>query len=135
MIFLDSWIFLEYFLRGEKANLAEKVIDNVIRKDRAVTSATALLEVKYRIAKKFGLERAEEAAVTIQNISNLSILPVTVDIAKLAATLRMKYYTPENQLSFIDTIHLATAVLTNCNRFLTGDKDFIAAEEIKVEII
>lgn len=135
MIFLDSWIFLEHFLQGEKSLVAEKIIRDSSEKYKGVTSTVAMLEVKYRIAKKFGLEKAEETVVTVEEISNLSILPVTLDIAKFAANLRIKYYSSEKQLSFIDTINLATAILTSCNNFYTGDKDFTGVEEIKVEVV
>ena len=135
MIFLDSWIFLEYFLREEKAKIAEKVIGDFVKTNGGLISAAVLLEVKYRIAKKFGLEKAEETVITLENIQNISILPVSTGIAKFAANLRIKYYSPERQLSFIDTINLATAISAGCKKFYTGDKDFEGVDEIKVEII
>lgn len=135
MIFLDSWIFLEYFLQDQKAAIAVKIIASIENANKGVTSAAAILEVKYRIAKKFGLEKAEDTIVTLEEIHNFSILPVTIDIAKLAANLRVKYYSSAKQLSFIDAINLATAILTSCDKFFTGDKDFIGVNEINAVVI
>lgn len=131
MIFLDSWTFIEYFSEKEN-NAAENLIENA--KNRVISSAV-LLEIKYRIAKLFGLEHANNIVYIIENL-DIDIMPVTSEVASLAADLRLKYYDKKTRdLSFIDAINLATAILTGCEKFYTGDPDFKGIEEIKIENI
>lgn len=47
------------------------------------------------------------------------LFDVTLEIAKQAADLRI-----EHKLKTADAIHLATAILTNCDWFVTADSDF-----------
>ena len=48
-----------------------------------------------------------------------------------------KYYDRKNrQFSYADAIHLATALITGCDRLFTGDPDFIGIDEnIKLELL
>ena len=133
MIFLDSWIWIEYFSQDEKYKEVEKVLEV---NEKIVISTTVILEVKYRISKKFGIEKSENAIYVIENLPNIFIIPVSLDIAKLAADLRIKYYkTKEREISFIDSLHLATALLTGCRKLYSGDPDFKNIEEIETVII
>ena len=66
---------------------------------------------------------------------NIKVISVTEEIAELAGKLRAKYYSKERQISFIDCIHLATAIVSKAEKFVTGDKDFLGVEEIKIELI
>ena len=133
MIFLDSWVWLEYFSENENKE-AIRLVENV--SINRVINPAVLLEIKYRIAKKSGLEKANSIVFFIQNLGNVKIIPITDEIALLASDLRLKYYNKKTRdLSFIDTINLATAVLTGCEVLYTGDKDFEGIDEIKIKII
>lgn len=136
MIFLDSWIWLEFFTEGEKQTEADKILESVNKNLTAATSAAALTEIKYIIAKRFGIERSETVLQIIENMPNLSIVPVSSGAAKLAADLRLKYYKKSiREISYIDAINLAIALLTNCNKFYTGDPEFRGIKEIEVVIV
>ncbi len=50
MIFIDSWVWIEFFSEGEKSKKAEKIIEKLEEKE-GVISSTVLMEVKYRIKK------------------------------------------------------------------------------------
>ena len=129
MIFLDSWVFIEYFSSNENKNSAS-LIENFT--DTRAISSVVIAEVKYRISKKFDNIKASEAIDVINSLQNLRILPVTKEIAEFAAELRIKYYNKERQISYIDAINLATAIKVGCDAFYTGDPDFDGIDEIEI---
>ncbi len=135
MIFIDSWVWLEFFQEDEKAEEAEKVIKR-IQEESTVISPTVIAEVRYRVRRKFGQEESDKITAIITSFDNLDIMPVTEEVAIYAADLRNKYYDRnENQISYADTIHIATAAMTGCDNLYTGDGDFDGIEEVDVVVI
>lgn len=133
MIYMDSWIFLEFFSQNEKWTECEAIIKN---SEKKVLSAIALMEIKYRGIKKFGAMDTKKILHKIKSSENISIIDVTKEIAELAADLRIKYYDKENKpVSYADMINLATAVMMKCDKFYSGDTDFEDIEEIKTVIL
>lgn len=129
MIFIDSWVFIEYFFSRKKV---EKIVEG---EESKIISSACITEIKYKIAKHFGIEKANELMNIISSMKSLRILPVTKEVAEYAADLRLKYYSKSRQMSFVDCINLATAILSGCDKLYTGDIDFDGIEEIKTEII
>ncbi len=135
MIFLDSWIFIEFFSEGSRSKKAEHVV-TLLENEKGIVSSTVLMEVRYRFLRKFGKEKADQVIHIIESFENLEIVPVTSGVAKYAADLRDKYYQKgEKELSYGDAIHLATAILTGCKRLYSGDPDFENISEMNTEII
>jgi predicted nucleic acid-binding protein len=133
--FADSWIFLEFFQDDDKASEAEAVLER-IGDAEAIVAATVLLEVRYHVRRRFGVEAADSVIAAIESFEQLDVLPVTRAVSVRAADLRAKYYDRnECPLSYADAIHLATAVLTDCERLYTGDPDFAGVDEIEVTVI
>ena len=133
MIGLDSWVFLEYLTGGSKYEKCKRLI---LGKQTKVISPVVLMEVKYKATKKRGRKNTNEFIHRI--ITDPSVLIVNVDtkVAQKAANLRLKHYKKgTKELSYSDCIHLATAILTKCNKFYSGDPDFKGIKEIPVEII
>ncbi|MEX2720669.1 MAG: type II toxin-antitoxin system VapC family toxin [Candidatus Wukongarchaeota archaeon] len=134
MIYLDSWILIEYFSENEHWRKVEDILKRVLE-EGAVISTIVLTEVSYRIQQKFGKKKSEEVLRTIEAIENLKILPVTKEVAIIATNLRIKYYSKQKPVSYGDMIHLATAILSRCKILYSGDPDFKNIEEIKTEIV
>lgn len=135
MIFIDSWIWLEYFQEDEHWKEAETVIRQ-IQKEHAVIAATVLTEVRYHIKRRVGEDPADRMTAAIDSFDNLEIAPITGDVAVYAVDLRDKYYQRGDcELSYADAIHLAVAVMTNCDTLYTGDPDFAAVDEIDTTIV
>ena len=135
MIFIDSWVWIEYFSEDERWKKAEDVLKEM-ESGRGIISSLVLAEVRYRILRKFGTEKADRVIHTIENFDTLQVVPVTAEAAKYGADLRDKYYQRgEKELSYADAIHLAVAVMTSCNKLYSGDPDFEGLEEIKSEIL
>ncbi len=135
MIFIDSWVWIEYFSDDKRWKEAEAVLQK-LEEEKGVISSLVLAEVRYRILIKFGTEKADRIIHTIESFQNLQVVPVNTEVAKYGADLRDKYYQRgEKELSYADAIHLATAVLVNCNKLYSGDPDFEGIGEIETEII
>ncbi|GAA0458330.1 hypothetical protein GCM10008985_13170 [Halococcus dombrowskii] len=135
VIFLDSWVWIEFFAEDERWRDAEAVIERISERG-AVLAPTVLMEVRYRIGQKYDAERADRVVEIIQRFDELEIAPITTEAALTAARLREKYYQRgERELSYADAIHLAIAVMTDCDVLYSGDSDFKELDEIETEII
>jgi len=133
MIFLDSWIFLEFFSQSKKWVECDKIIKS---SEKKAISSIVLMEIKYQGIKKFGAKKTKEILNEIKSSENIAIIDVTKEIAESAADLRLKYYDREDKpVSYADAINLATAIMTKCERFYSGDPDFRDMEEIKTVIV
>ena len=135
-ILLDSHVFLDYFLKSEKEKMAGEIITKIINgKLSGFVSTIAIAEVKYKMLKLLGHERAENSIFLIKNSPNLKIIDIDHNIAEMAADIRYKYYKKnERELSYADAIHISTALITGCDLIITGDSDFKNIQEIKTEI-
>ena len=136
MMYLDSCIWLSYFSDDLTAKKVEKLLKRLQDGKGVVFSALGLTEVLYVMRRKAGEGAATRIHQIITSFSELVLLPVTEDVAVLAAELRDKYYDKKRcALSYADAVHLATASLAGCERFYTGDPDFSNVSEVQVEII
>ena len=137
MIFLDSWVLLEFVFHGPRFKKAKKLLENIKSgKIKGLINSIVLAELKYQVEKRLEKEKAEEIIFLIENFPNLEIVEVNKEIAKLGANLRVKYYKkPERMVSYADMINLATAIIKKCKVFYTGDPEFRNVEEIKVKIL
>jgi predicted nucleic acid-binding protein len=135
MIFIDSWVWLEFIFRGKKFSKVKKLLEEIKAGEKSIINTMVLAEIKYNIEKKFG-KKYEEVIPLIEKFPNLQIVPVDIETAKLAANLRAKYYKkPERMVSYADMINVATALLNDCKKFYTGDKNLKDIEEIEVVVI
>ena len=135
MIFIDSWVWIEYFSEDERWKEAESVLQS-LEEEKGIISSLVLAEVRYRILRKFGTEKADRVINAIECFENLQVVPVTAEVAKYGADLRDKYYQRgEKELSYADAIHLATALLVDCGKLYSGDPDFEGIEETTTEVI
>ncbi|MBI2583573.1 MAG: PIN domain-containing protein [Candidatus Aenigmarchaeota archaeon] len=135
MIALDTYVIMD-LLSGEVelVKKAKKYL-NEVREKGGIASAVLLTEIVYHVSRRRNPQFAEEAVAFIRNFPNLSVMEVTVDIAVMAGRLRNKYYKSKTrEISFLDCVHLASALSASAQKFVTGDKDFDAVEEMAVEI-
>ena len=138
MIFLDSWVWLEYIFSGDKDEKAESLIERANDPEEGgLIAPTILAEVSYRVRVVEDKETAEEAIRAMRDFEYVESVPLIDEIAEYAAELRFKYYEPgERELSYADAIHLATAVVhDDCTVLYSGDPDFADIEEIETTIL
>lgn len=138
MIFLDSWVWLEYVLGGEKESKAEELIERAnTANEGGLVAPTVIAEVAYRVSDVANEETADRTVRAIRDFEHVESLPLVDDLAEYAAKLRYEYYEPgERELSYADAIHLATAsVHDECRALYTGDPDFADVDEIETVVL
>ena len=138
MIFLDSWVWLEFLFSGEKAAEAESLIERANTADEGgLIAPTVIAEVSYRLRTVEDESTATEAVSAIRDYDHITSMPLVDDIAAYAAELRYKYYTRSDcELSYADAIHLAmAAVHDDCQVLYSGDPDFTDMDEIETVIL
>lgn len=138
MIFLDSWVWLEYLFSGDKDAAAEAAIDRANASDEGgLITPTILAEVSYRIRVVEDATTAEDTVRAMREYEYIDSVPVIDAIGEYAAALRFKYYAPgDRELSYADAIHLATAIrYDECDALYSGDPDFDGIDEIETVIL
>lgn len=136
MIFVDSWVWLEFFFDGERSERAEETIEKATE-DGGLVAATVLAEVTYRIRREAARWAADLVVDAIERFENVEVVPISAEVARRAAALRDRHYERGTcELSYADAIHAATTMLTGCSTLYSGDPDFEAlADEIDVELL
>ncbi len=138
MIFLDSWVWLEFVFSGEHAADAESAIDSADSPEEGgLITPTVIAEVSYRIRCVEGTETAREAVGAIHDYEHIESVPIIDDIGEYAAKLRHKYYDRgERELSYADAIHIAAASIhDDCHTLYSGDPDFEGIDEIETVVL
>lgn len=138
MIFLDSWVWLEFVFSGEKDAEAESLIERAnTPEEGGLIAPTIISEVSYRTRVVEDQSVAEDTVRAIRDFEHIESMPLIDEIAAYAAELRFKYYEPgERELSYADAIHLATAVVhDDCTVLYSGDPDFADLDEIETGIL
>ena len=134
MIYLDSWVWLEYGLRGDQWTDARDIIDDALA-DSGVISTIGLTEIDYILSREVDRTTADLVTSAIEDFDAIHVVPVSSEIALYASRLRSKYYERrENELSYADAIHVATAGLLDCAELHTGDADFESVREVETVV-
>lgn len=138
MIFLDSWVWLEFLFDGDRAAGAESVIERADSPDEGgLVAPTVLTEVSYRVRVVDGEESAAEAVRAIREYDHVRSMPLIDEVAEYAAKLRFEYYeSGEREMSYADAIHLATATMHDeCHTLYSGDPDFAGLDGVDTVIL
>ena len=130
--FIDTAPFI--YLIESHPIFADKVInlfsESTINRDSLITSVITLMEFGVkpeRDGRQEIIAKFEEFLVRL----NFEVNQVDERIAKKAYQLRAKY----QFLKGMDSIQIATAILSNCDEFVTNDKKLKKITEIAVIII
>ena len=135
MIYIDSYVFLDLF-SGERRLIkkAERYLRLAVRKG-LVISTVVITEVAYHLLRRGKEDALNAFLLFLERVEKSRIVSVDKEIALLAAKLRKKYYRKGKcELSYLDCIHAATAIVSKCEKLVTGDKDFASIKEIEVEV-
>lgn len=128
--YFDTFVFMDLLAGGDYAAKAKKCLSE----NKGVVSSVLLTEIGFHVARK-KRTRADEILFYIQSLPNIEVVPVTAEVAMLAGKIRAKYRKKiKKQLTYFDSIHLATAITHKCSKFVTGDRGFLDVKEIAVEV-
>ena len=118
MILVDSFGWIEYLAEGQLAERYEEYLTNLAE----VVTPTIVL---YEVYKKLRRERKEEEALlVIAQIMKTKVVPLSEEIALLAAEISLKHTLP-----VADAIVYATAMKEACS-MVTSDPHFKGLEEV-----
>jgi predicted nucleic acid-binding protein len=92
-----------------------------------ITSVITLLEVLVQPIRLNRIDLASRYRQLLLESERFSVLPITVEIAELAADLRARY-----NLRTPDALQVATALAHRCEAFLTNDARLKRVAEIRV---
>ncbi len=126
-IVIDTSVLISYF----KDEIQLSLLDVERGLTRSFVSAISLTEIINSVGKE-NLSLAYDFVTFIES-SEIKVVPVNSDIAKLAGELRLKYR--EFGLSTADCIILATGIKQKVDKVLTRDREWKKVVEITVEII
>ena len=135
MIYFDTYVILDLF-SGEK-ELVRKARRHlrVASEEGCAISTVGLTEVVFHLIRKGFGEVVEDFLLFVRTFQKLRVINVDEEIAVKAGKIRGKYYNKsECELSFLDCIHIATALIAGCAKIVTGDRDFSRVKEIEVEV-
>ena len=129
---LDTMIFIYAF---EDHPVYQEILKSFFRalekgEMNAVTSTLTISECLVQPYRKKNFALSAQYQVLFRNFPNLSIIPLTDDIAERAAFLRAQY-----NLRTPDAVQLATALVSGCHAFLTNDDRFLVAEGIRILVL
>lgn len=127
-LYVDSSVLLAYVLEEDGAPVVEQLLLDADQGNwKLLTSTVTLVEVA------FGAEKAKESALDPATISTIDNLwtggrPVSLAEASIAIMQRARDVSREarrrnRKLTPIDSIHLATAVAADVEKFLTYEKE------------
>jgi len=128
-IALDTMVFIYLFEEDENYIDTVKAIFESIEKGglEAITSTITVVECLIKPLKKDDFPLVAKYRTAFRNFPNLEVIPVSMEVAEKAASIRARY-----GLKTPDSIQIAAGVLGKVRTFLTNDLDFKEIEGIKV---
>lgn len=97
---------------------------------RVVTSSVGLIEILTGALLRGDELLARHAEEVLTGLDGSTIVPVTIEVARIAARLRAAY-----GLRTPDAIHLATAVAAEAEELVTTDRRLARVKEIEVRVL
>ena len=118
----DSWFFIQLSLKAEESiKIWEEIKSG---KGRLVVPTIVIVEVKKRLLSHGLSKFADEIIEEFESSQKISIVGLTLEIAKLAGTIGNTY-----KCTTADAVILATAIETGYTNIITEDKHFAMAEK------
>ncbi len=131
-IALDTMIFIYAFEEDPAYSRFLRSFFSALEKGefQAVTSTVTIAECLARPYRKKNFALAAQYMVVFRNFPNLSVIPVTDEVAERAALVRARY-----NVKAPDALHIATALLSGSRFFLTNDETLSSVEAIQVLVL
>ena len=130
VIFLDTAPIIYYIEDvSDYSGLMSAVVDFVkLGKTKVLSSTLTVTEVLVAPMRKGKTDIVNKFMLFLKNSNNISLIPISLEIAELAGRIRSKYLF----LRTADAIQISAAIVSKANYFLTNDKDLKRVKEIKV---
>lgn len=129
IIALDTMAFIYLFEEENYVDIAKAIFENVEKgKLRAITSTVTVIECLTKPLKKNDFPLVAMYKTAFRNFPNLEVIPVSIEVAERAASIRARY-----GLKTPDSIQIAVGVVGNARIFLTNDLEFSEIDGIGIE--
>jgi len=132
-IFIDTAPFI-YFIEAhpQYGPLVRDIINTIDKKKtRIFSSVITIAEVLPKPIQLGKKELASKFVEFLKKGENLTLIPISVEIAERAGQLRGKY----PKLKALDAIQLAAALVNKADAFLTNDVNLKQITEIKILVL
>jgi len=128
-IALDTMVFIYLFEEDENyIDTVKAIFENVEKgKLKTITSTVTIIECLTKHLKRNDFPLVVMYKTAFRNFPNLEVIPVSIEVAERAASIRARY-----GLKTPDSIQIAVGVLGNARIFLTNDFDFSEIEGIRI---
>ena len=124
---------LIYIIEGHPEfadNAINLISESLIQGDSLITSVITIMEFGVKPEKENRNDIIEKFYEFLNEV-NVNVKDVDKEIATKAYQLRAKY----QFLKGMDALQIATALIKNCDEFITNDKKLLRVEEIEVRLI
>ncbi|MEK9146751.1 MAG: PIN domain-containing protein [Patescibacteria group bacterium] len=127
---LDTTPFIYHFEQNPKYSKLTDIVFSRLGETLGITSTTTFAEslAKENIYKNKKVTNILKSALL--SIPNLTYVPVSLEIAEVAARLKVKY-----QLTLPDAFQVSTALISNASIFITNDEKFRKVKKPRVLIL
>jgi predicted nucleic acid-binding protein len=95
-----------------------------------ITSAITITETLTKPLKMGDKRLEQDYREIFDNTQHISLFPVTASVAERAAELRAQY-----NLKTPDALQVATAIVTNCDAFVTNDLGIKRVKEVRILVL
>ncbi len=119
LILLDTSALIAYFDKNEQVSqVAEHIIDELVRSGRnpAVVSMVTVMEVLVQPLRQEANEACQLIMDFLSNFPNIQPIPIDLDIAQKAASLRARH-----GFRSPDALIIATGILARVSHLVTND--------------
>lgn len=129
---LDTMVFIYHFEEHPRFSLiTEKIFEKIEKGEiRAVTSYITLLEILVKPYRGRDLKAASDYKNLLLTFPNLQFIPVDLEIADIAASLRAEY-----SVKTPDAIQLATAMSYGTDSYITNDEALKKIKRVNVRVL
>jgi len=129
---LDTMVFIYHFEEHPRfSSITEKIFEKIEKGEvRAFTSYITLVEILVRPYKARDLKAASDYKNLLLTFPNLQFVPVDLEIAETAASLRAEY-----SVRTPDAIQLATAMSFGTDSYITNDEALKKIKKINVRVL
>jgi len=126
---LDTMCFLRHFEGASDWTRATRPLFSLVERGActAVTSALTLTELLTAPLRQGEEALADEYRRILATFPHLSVVPIDAEVAEVAARLRGHY-----GLRTPDALHLATAVVSRADGFVSADGRLLRVTEVEV---
>lgn len=130
-LYFDTNLFYYRYSPSENSEIVDKIVDQLTSDDIIITCEIMIAEMFRAFKKQANLGVIEKSDMELainfllsdvkklERENKIQLIPITMN-----AIMKSREYITEQNLYTVDAIHAATAVLHQCDEFLTFDGDF-----------